>query len=72
MGTNGHADREASGRHQEALATHVAGTHRRTLEAFEEIMAGPNPLTRAEVEAMIAKRPNRYGSLLSWLQANPY
>lgn len=72
MSTGKHAVRDESGRQQEALATHAAGAHRRTLEAFEEIMSGPNPLTRAEVEAMVAKRPNRYGSLLGWLQANPY
>lgn len=35
---------------------------------FNEIMSGPNPLTRAEVERLVAKRPERYGALAAWLR----
>jgi len=40
--------------------------HRATmtvLETFDEIQNGPNPLTRAELQALIDKRPERYGVL---------
>lgn len=33
---------------------------------FNEIQTGPNPLTPAEVTALIAKRPNVYGVLQAW------
>jgi hypothetical protein len=42
----------------------------RTLDrckAFNEIMTGPNPLTRAELASLIAKMPERYGMFARWL-----
>jgi hypothetical protein len=33
---------------------------------FNEIMTGPNPLTKAEIQKLIDKRPERYGFLRAW------
>ena len=33
---------------------------------FNEIMTGPNPLTRAEIRALITKRPELYSILERW------
>lgn len=33
---------------------------------FNEIMTGPNPLTRDEIAALVAKRPDVYGVLERW------
>lgn len=36
------------------------------MRTYQEIMNGPNPLTKEEVRALIAKRPNIYGVLSKW------
>jgi hypothetical protein len=41
----------------------VSGTHRRVLEAFEEIQASGNPLTQHEIDLLTAKRPQVYAAL---------
>lgn len=33
---------------------------------FNDIMTGPNPLTREEVRKLIEKRPDVYGILEAW------
>lgn len=33
---------------------------------FNEIMTGPNPLTKDEIRRLIAKRPEKYGFLSKW------
>lgn len=35
-------------------------------KAFNEIMSGPNPLTKEEVRALIEKRPGVYSVLERW------
>lgn len=35
-------------------------------KTFNEIMTGPNPLTAAEVRALVNKRPEVYGILENW------
>jgi hypothetical protein len=35
---------------------------------FNEIMSGPNPLTKAEIRRLIAKRPEKYGFLSKWAE----
>lgn len=39
-----------------------------TFRTFNEIMSGPNPLTRIEIERLIARRPERYGVLRAYLE----
>lgn len=36
--------------------------------AFMDMLKGPNPLTKAELEALIAKRPEVYGRFANWLR----
>lgn len=37
-------------------------------KAFNEIMTGPNPLTKEEIRALIARRPHVYGVLAKWAE----
>lgn len=46
-------------------STHPIGMHRRVLETFEEMQAGPNPLTQKDIDALVKKDPDRYRSLRS-------
>lgn len=34
---------------------------------FNEIMTGPNPLTKDEIRRLIEKRPEKYAGLRAWL-----
>lgn len=34
---------------------------------FNEIMTGPNPLTREEMKKLLARRPDDYGFLEAWV-----
>ena len=52
---------------QQHMLQRALGRHARILEAFLEFQAGPDPLTDAEVEALIRKRPTEYASLRTWL-----
>jgi hypothetical protein len=36
------------------------------LRTFVEMQRGPNPLSRADVAKLIAKRPEHYGVLSAW------
>ena len=36
------------------------------IRTYNEIMEGPNPLTKEEIRALIAKRPSIYGVLSKW------
>lgn len=38
-----------------------------TFKTFNEIMAGPNPLTKEEIRRLVEKRPGRYAGLRAWL-----
>jgi hypothetical protein len=35
--------------------------------AFNEIMTGPNPLTRDEIRTLIRRRPEKYGIFSAWV-----
>lgn len=37
-------------------------------KTFNEIMSGPNPLTKDEIRQMIKKRPDLYGCLRAWVK----
>ncbi len=37
-------------------------------KTFNDIMTGPNPLTKAEIRRLIAKRPEVYGILSKWAE----
>lgn len=42
--------------------------HANKCHAFNEIMTGPNPLTRGEIRRLIAKHSERYGFLEAWVK----
>lgn len=37
-------------------------------KTFNEIMTGPNPLTKEEIRYLIKKRPEVYGILQRWIK----
>ena len=39
--------------------------------AFVDIMGGPNPLMKWEMQALVKKRPEVYGFLAAWIKAMP-
>jgi hypothetical protein len=48
---------------------HFNKSHRAMMDsihAFNEIQAGPNPLTPEEVAALLKKRPAVYGKFTAW------
>jgi len=38
------------------------------IHTFNEIMTGPNPLTKEEIRKLYNKRPGVYGFLVNWLE----
>lgn len=36
-------------------------------KTFNEIMTGPNPLTKEEIRKLVEKRPEQYAWLRAWL-----
>jgi hypothetical protein len=57
------AAREASGQQQKQVARAAEQRMFNVCNTFNEIQSGPNPLTQAEIEKLIAKRPDVYGVL---------
>jgi len=55
--------REASGQKQKQVARAAEQRMFNVCNTFNEIQTGPNPLTQAEIEKLIAKRPDVYGVL---------
>lgn len=52
---------------QQAMQIHAQDRISEKYRAFNEIMTGPNPLTKDEIRKLVEKRPAFYAFLRAWL-----
>jgi len=52
---------------QKEMCDQAIDSYHDKLKTFNEIMTGPNPLTKEEIKKLYEKRPVQYAFLKKWL-----